>query len=284
MRSRSRSPVCDPEQSDWIGDGHNVTNGEERGGDRDPGRPYHRYIGWVGKSLRRRTIGFRKARGHINASLFNGDYLLLWRLDRIPFPLFCFVIACNLLRGTPTPRYVQMLLLLGIVTQPIYALALPWEGANVLFTLAAGVCVTEVLRQQGARTQHIIFAIGVAVTFAFPRLTKTGWEFGIDGVLFPAAILLVLAGRREHIVWLSALVIGQNWYGEISPGEPWVLDALIDAAYASIGSLVILSIALLLRNHDRFLPRYAFQIFYPGHLAVLAVLAVLWQVHVIHSH
>src|SRR5262245_8587385 len=35
--------------------------------------------------------------GHINASLFNGDYLLLWRLDRIPFPLFCFVIACNLL-------------------------------------------------------------------------------------------------------------------------------------------------------------------------------------------
>lgn len=222
--------------------------------------------------------------GHTNASLFNGDYLLLWRLDRIPFPLFCFVIACNLLRGTPTPRYVQMLLLLGIVTQPIYALALPWDGANVLFTLAAGVCVTEVLRQQGARTQHIIFAIGVAVTFAFPKLTKTGWEFGIDGVLFPAAILLVLAGRREHIVWLSALVIGQNWYGEISPGEPWVLDALIDAAYAGIGSLVILSIALLLRNHDRFLPRYAFHIFYPGHLAVLAVLAVLWQVPLIHSH
>jgi TraX protein len=215
--------------------------------------------------------------GHINASL----YLLLWRLDRIPFPLFCFVIACNLLRGTPTPRYVQMLLLLGIVTQPIYALALPWDGANVLFTLAAGVCVTEVLRRQRARTQHIIFAIGVAVTFAFPKLTKTGWEFGIDGVLFPAAILLVLAGRREHIVWLSALVIGQNWYGEISPGEPWVLDALIDAAYAGIGSLVILSIALLLRNHDRFLPRYAFHIFYPGHLAVLAM---LWQVALIHSH
>ena len=106
-------------------------------------------------------------------------------------------------------------------------LALPWDGANVLFTLAAGVCVTEVLRQQGARTQHIIFAIGVAVTFAFPSLTKTGWEFGIDGVLFPAAILLVLAGRRDHIVWLLLLVVGQNWYGEFSPGEPWVLDALI---------------------------------------------------------
>lgn len=147
------------------------------------------------------------------------------------------------------------------------------------------MCVTGVLRQQGVRTtQHIIFAVGVAVTFAFPRLAKTGWEFGIDGVLFPAAILLVLAGHREHIVWLSALVIGQNWYGEISPGEPWVLDALIDAAYASIGSLAILSIALLLRNHDRFLPRYALHIFYPGHLAVLAVLAVVWQVQVIHSH
>jgi hypothetical protein len=213
--------------------------------------------------------------GHTNISLFNSDYLLLWRLDRIPFPLFCFVIACNLLRGTPAPRYVQMLLLLGIATQPIYALVLPPYLANVLFTLAAGVCVTEVLRQQDARTQHIIFAIGVAVTFAFPFVTKTGWEFGIDGVLFPAAILLVLAGRRDHIVWLLLLVIGQNWYGEFSPGEPWVLDALIDAAYASIGSLVILSIALLLRNHDRFLPRYAFHIFYPGHLAVLAVLGKL---------
>jgi hypothetical protein len=112
----------------------------------------------------------------------------------------------------------------------------------------------------------------VAITFAFPSATKTGLEFGIDGILFPAAILLVLEGRRGHVVWLVALVIGQNWNGEVAPGEPWVLDALIDAAYAGLGSLVILSIALVLQNQARFLPRYAFHIFYPGHLAVLAVL------------
>lgn len=211
--------------------------------------------------------------GHTNIALFNGDFLLLWRFDRIPFPLFCFAIACNLLRGTPTPRYVQMLLLLGIVSQPIYALALPFvEIANILFTLAAGVCVADVLRRQDAKIQHLSFAIGVAVTFAFPIFTKTGFEFGIAGVLFPAAILFVLDGRRDHIVWLLALVIGQNWYLEHWPGEPWVLDALIDAAYAGLGSLVVLSIALLLKNQARFLPRYAFHIFYPGHLAVLALL------------
>src|SRR6516164_10117442 len=71
--------------------------------------------------------------GHTNLSLFNSDYVLLWRLDRISFPLFCFAIACNLLRGTPTPRYVQMLLLLGIVTQPIYAS--PYRGTAQMFCL-----------------------------------------------------------------------------------------------------------------------------------------------------
>jgi hypothetical protein len=211
--------------------------------------------------------------GHTNEVLFNGDFLLLWRFDRIPFPLFCFAIACNMLRGTPTPGYVQMLLLLGVISQPIYALTLHPEIANILFTLAAGVCVADVLRRQDTKIQHITFAIGVMITFAFPSITKAGLEFGIAGILFPAAILFVLDGRSDHVVWLVALVIGQNWFGEYSPGDPWVLDALIDAVYAGLGSLVVLSIALLLKNRGRFLPRYAFHILYPGHLAVLAVLS-----------
>jgi hypothetical protein len=210
--------------------------------------------------------------GHTNAALFNGEFTLLWRLDRVPFPLFCFAIACNLMRATPAPRYVQMLLLLGVVSQPVYAFALPVETANILFTLAAGACVADVLRRQDDKIQHVVFAIGVAITFAFPGVAKTGLEFGIDGILFPAAILLVLEGRRDHVVWVLALIISQNWNGELAPGEPWVVDALIDAAYAGLGSLIVLSIALLLKNRARFLPRYALHIFYPGHLAVLAVL------------
>src|SRR5690349_10276339 len=42
---------------------------------------------------------------HVNTSLLNSGIPLLWRFGRIAFPLFCFVLACHLMRGAVVPRY-----------------------------------------------------------------------------------------------------------------------------------------------------------------------------------
>jgi len=75
-------------------------------------------------------------RGSCQRDLFGtrGKYLVEAR--RIVFPLFCFAVACNLRRGTGVSDYVAMLLLLGVVSQPIYAKALTADDGNILFTLA----------------------------------------------------------------------------------------------------------------------------------------------------
>src|SRR5262249_17823529 len=84
---------------------------------------------------------------HVNAMFLQGpEVSIWWELGRIVFPLFCFALACNMLRGTRVPGYVGMLLLLGVVSQPIYAKALNADDGNILFSLAVGATVLAALR------------------------------------------------------------------------------------------------------------------------------------------
>ncbi len=213
---------------------------------------------------------------HANVAIADDAYPLMWRISRISFPLFCFAIACNLRRGTAAAQYVQVLILLAAVTQPIYAFLIPGiQSANVLFTLAIGVAIAHAMRTLRAQMQHAIFIVGIAATFTLPSIAQSGAEFGIVGMLLPAAILLVLEGHIGHVAWLLLLVLGLNWDVEPTPGQPSVSDAVMDAIFAGLGGLLVLSIAGILKNRRRFLPRYALHVFYPGHLAILALIREL---------
>src|SRR5919112_1305560 len=92
------------------------------------------------------------------------------------------------------PRYARGLLLVGIVTQPIFAAAFRVEFANVLFTLAAGAALGAALLSQAGWRAHLALAIGTAVAFAWQARARTGVDFGLAGMFFPAALALVLAG------------------------------------------------------------------------------------------
>src|SRR4051794_41251615 len=103
---------------------------------------------------------------HVNTALLNSGVPFLWRFGRIAFPLFCFVLACHLVRGADAPRYARGLLLIGIVTQPVFAAAFQVEFANVLFTLAAGAVLAAALLKQGGWRAHLALAAGTAGGFA----------------------------------------------------------------------------------------------------------------------
>ena len=206
------------------------------------------------------------AADHVNTIFLGHRPGALWHIGRLVFPLFCFALVCNLQRGASVSKYLEKLLVFAVLSQPIYAAALRDTDANVLFTLAAGIAVAGFLRQQSLAVQHAALGAGVAAIFSPYVQARTGVDFGLAGMLFPAALLLVMDGAKSHAVWLVAVLIGLNWF----PPDPWRYAPITTAMVAGVGSLLILALALGFRNYPRFLPRYALHLFYPGHLLLLA--------------
>jgi hypothetical protein len=207
---------------------------------------------------------------HVNSSLLGGTVLFAWRVGRIAFPLFCFVLACHLVRGVDLKRYVHVLLILAIVTQPFFTAAFPWwpMQGNILFTLAAGAALAAALLRSSTAVQHLALGIGAIVALAWPEWARSGVDFGLAGMLLPSAITLMLAGRLGHVFWLALLLFGLN--AGVLRTEPWLYGVTVDGLFAVLGLLSIVACASLRQGRPRFLPRYALHAFYPGHLIALA--------------
>lgn len=202
---------------------------------------------------------------HINYIFFGHAANFMWYLGRPVFPMFAFALVCNLMRGTNAPDYVRRLILLGVVSQPLYATAMAAGVANILFTLAAGAVVALALHARNWIVQHCVFLVATALMFTSLLQVREGLDYGLAGVLLPAALYLVLDGRWSHLIWLGALVVALNWF----PDDPWRYRPIQVACVAGGGAALIALASLALKGRARFLPRYALHIFYPGHLAVL---------------
>ena len=212
---------------------------------------------------------------HINSALVEPPALLVWRFGRIAFPLFCFVLASHIARGMDTRTHVARLLVFGALTQPIFTAAFPWSPreANILFTLAGGAALAQSLAGRPSWLQHGTFALGALVIWWWPTLARTGVDFGLAGILFPAALTLLLKGEWLHGPWVVVLLLALNYGAKRPGGEALVLGAGVDGVYAGLGSLCVLACAAAVSGRPRFLPRYALYAFYPGHLLALA----LWR-------
>jgi hypothetical protein len=205
---------------------------------------------------------------HVNTVLLKYAVFDLWYVGRLAFPLFCFGLVCNLRRGSDAVVYVRTLLLFGVAAQPIYGATLGDDG-NILFTLALGVVLAAALRGRAALLQHAVFAAGIAAILTPWLKARSGVDFGIAGVLFPAALLLLLEGGRLHAVWVLALLLTLNAH---PPAGLFGTQTLVALLCAGPGSLAVLALAFALEGRARFLPRYALHVFYPGHLLILIAL------------
>lgn len=210
---------------------------------------------------------------HVDTILLDGHAVALWRLGRIAFPLFCLVAALHLARGNPPGRYALTLLAIAVPTQPIYAAAFPYgtTEASILATLAAGTAFAAWL-ERAAAWRHLALAAGLACALFLPGLAKTGFDFGLAGVILPGAVLLAISGRAGGLAWLAAAILMLNAHGWHPRGGDPVGSALLDAATIAVGLAATVLIALRWEGRPRILPRYALHVFYPGHLLVLTLL------------
>ncbi len=209
---------------------------------------------------------------HVNTVLLHGAHVWMWRLGRIAFPLFCYVMVCHLLRGADPRRYLVTLLVLAAGTQPIFAIAFRNQFGNILFTLAAGAAVAATWPRLPAWARHAVLALGPAVAYAAPVPAVSGVDFGLAGMLFPAALMAVLRGGWRYLPWLPIMIFTLNGPLPRPLHEAWWYGPLLDGLFAGLGGLAVVLTARLLAALPRFLPRYALHVFYPGHLAALAAL------------
>jgi hypothetical protein len=202
---------------------------------------------------------------HLNDMILDHDYLALWYVGRLAFPLFCLVLALNLRRGASAATYAAYLTPFAIVSQPIYRAAFHDGLDNILITLLLAIFVAELMRARPPLLQHAVFAVGAAASFAAPWTSiSTGLCFGVAGLLLPSALMLAIDGRRDVAPWAALLFVALNWF----PRDE-LFDSLFAPVLVVLAAAATLALARRLASRPRFLPRFALYWFYPLHLLAL---------------
>ncbi|MDJ0676526.1 MAG: TraX family protein [Calothrix sp. MO_167.B42] len=101
--------------------------------------------------------------------LFFPDTTFMVGLGRLSFPLFAWLAAMGEKYTSDFKKYVARLILLGIISQPIYGyiyyLMFDTEAKqlNILFTLAGGILMIRAAKP----TVHVLYKVAIAFTILF---------------------------------------------------------------------------------------------------------------------
>lgn len=204
---------------------------------------------------------------HAERTVFVAEHDWMIVLGRLAFPLFAFMIARNGLYTRNPRKYIVLLFLFGILSQPIYAYALDhdWlQPLNVLFTLGLGLMAVQ------AWKQHYWWAL--------PVIIAPGWyvDYGMAGVAAMPIIAFTIdsinqRGISHPFTFLGGLCITGTAFLINAPSfAPYVLAAFALGFLTLIPTLNILEQKLRWPNF-----RIFFYCYYPGHLALLALIASL---------
>ncbi|KLD74971.1 conjugal transfer protein [Xanthomonas hyacinthi] len=213
---------------------------------------------------------------HVAKVLDDGYIPVVSELGRIAFPLFALVLAYNLAQpGADVLKSVRRLLLWGTLAQPAYALAFGyWLPFNVLLSFALAAAVIWSIQQR----QWTL--LGMCV-LAAPPLIDYNWT-GL--VLVLAAWWLFRLRAVPHAPHQTAARNSvRNWSEHRA-----VRIVVLAASFAPLcgwngngWALLALPVAALLANRDFPISRtrWAFYLYYVGHLALLAMLSRTMAVH-----
>ncbi|MBD2097289.1 TraX family protein [Trichocoleus sp. FACHB-591] len=172
-------------------------------------------------------------------------------VGRLSFPLFAWLLTQGEQHTRNIERYLIRLLLLGIVSQPLYVVALQGEFLNILFTLMLGVAMLRLGRRYPEQRYWIWAASMVAA-----ELLK--FEYGAYGL----AIIGLLSQFRSSYYWWGI------WLG---------LHLFLAIASSNFGLFqlpaVVTPLLLLVTNQQKGPTVRWFYTFYPAHLLLIWAIA-----------
>lgn len=211
----------------------------------------HEAIKWVALVL--------MAGDHVNAALFDRALPVVSELARIVFPMFAFVFAHNLARfSIEWGRLLTRLLVVATIAQPFHVIVFGgWMPFNIMFTFAAAVLVLMFARARSFVAAGLTLIVaGFFVDYAWP------------GILLIVSGYGLASAPLARVPWLSIVTYSASLIGLY----------LVNHNLWAIGAIPAL--ALLAWTIDRTgwqVPRlkWLFYVFYPLHLAVLALIVLL---------
>lgn len=201
------------------------------------------------------------------AKVFAGGYIpVLSELGRVAFPLFALVMAYNMAQpGADAARTLRRLLPWALIAQPVHAWAfgtlLP---LNVLWTFALAAGCLALYQRGRTGWAFLAFAAGglfVDYLWVGPALVLTAWAW-FD------------RGGRRFVGWLlgSWDYAGSRLYATV-PIWLWLSFVYLCLFNGNAWALLALPVALLAGiNWPIPRTRWAFYVYYVGHLALFAAL------------
>lgn len=183
--------------------------------------------------------------------VFYPDLDWLRVIGRISFPLFIWLLVQGESHTKDIWRYGLRLGLLGLISQPIYQVTFDTEYLNILFLLLVGLVCLRVTRQQPVLMVPV-WTLAVLIAEVLDI------SYGGYGII----LILLIRYFRPNLLWWLA----------------WVGFQLIWAWYAGSFQLPITVVPLLFIafNGQRGPKARWFYGFYPGHLALLALILGLF--------
>lgn len=204
-------------------------------------------------------------------------------LGRIAVPIYCWCMVVGAVYTKNIWKYLLRIVAVGIVTQPIYAIALnhDWYELNIFATLALGLLGVAGLKSKNVFLKCILPAIAVLISL-FLKM-----DYGWQGVL----LIILLYTVRERRGSVTALLIafclmwGYTSGGTVSSFFGLKMPAKIDflpysekllKSVLHTQTLSILSLPfILIRMPDIRLPKWLSYSLYPGHLLIIYIVSCI---------
>lgn len=192
---------------------------------------------------------------HVNVVVFMRSQEPLMLIGRIAFPTFVFAAAFGALRTRAPRRYLMRLCACALLSQPVFywSVGIDWWYLNTVFTLLSGVAAVLLWRYG---------RLWLAPLALLPALFA---DYGIPGAAAVLAAAMMLSSPAP------VKITGAGLYALLCP-------LLWPAANQLLVALPSSALALLLWSETAggirpSGPRYLFYVYYPLHLAILALYA-----------
>lgn len=199
-------------------------------------------------------------------------------IGRIAFPLFCWGVVTGFEHTGDWRKYARRLLLLGVVAQPFYMLALghTWTQWNVLATLLLGLLSLAGMRERKWGS-HIWVPLACLALAAIQPM-----DYGWRGVLLIQLMYLSRKSRGGLAAMFTAFCL--YWGAQssevsvllgyrIRPSNAgaWSGAVAMVFSFIRVQALALLALPLMVfpTSTGIKVPRWLNYAMYPGHLALL---------------
>ena len=222
---------------------------------------------------------------HMGVALFP-QYRIMRIIGRIAFPIYAYCLTVGCVYTKDIVKYVERLLLLALISQPLYVIGLhhasnalyaysfaeeplraalqfykaSWETPSIFLALTMGVILIWSIRER-----RLIITLAVAVLCWLIERRLMNYSYGWKGIVLMALFYLFC---DKPIISFPIVAAFMFWWGRQSGGF-----SLFGVSFGTqMFALLALPLIYIPMHSGLRLNKWIFYFFYPAHLALIILL------------